>query len=197
MKVDRSRPFVWYRVVILVGVAALGLLTVLATHGPLWFQRLYHPLQYSSEIAAASRRFGVDPYLLAAVMKVESGFDPDVVSRRGAVGLMQVLPSTAAELHSRPELGLPTANPAALRDPGINTMFGTAYLDQLAGQFEDTRTVLAAYNAGPSTVQRWLHRPGGRKITYSDVAFPETKRYVKRVLFEAYYYRRLYREAFK
>ena len=197
MTTSRSRPFAWYRVAILLLVAAMALVTFLAARGPLWFQRLYHPLQYSSEIAAASKRYGVDPYLLASVMKVESGFDADIVSHMGAVGLMQLLPSTAAELHDQPKLGLPVASDTALRDPRTNTMFGAAYLGQLLGEFQDTRTALAAYNAGPNNVEKWLHRPGGKKITYADVAFPETKRYVKKVLFEAYYYRRLYPEEFK
>jgi soluble lytic murein transglycosylase len=197
MTSDRSRPFVWYRVVILLVVAGLATVTLLATHGPLWFQRLYHPLQYSAEIRAASRRFNVDPYLIAGVMKVESGFDASIVSPKGAVGLMQLLPSTADELHSDPKLHLPRATSAALRHPGTNALFGAAYLSQLMADFDDTRTALAAYNAGPNNVAKWVHRPGGKKMTYADVAFPETKRYVKKVLFEAYYYRRLYPEEFK
>jgi soluble lytic murein transglycosylase len=197
MTVDRSRPFAWYRVAILLVVVVLGAVTLLANRGPLWFQRYYHPLQNQAEIAAASKRFGVDPYLIAGVMKVESGFDADIVSRKGAVGLMQVLPSTAEELHTDAKLGLPSPTPAVLRDPAANTLFGTAYIGQLIEDFDDTRTALAAYNAGPNNVEKWLHRPGKQKITYADVAFPETKRYVKKVLFEAYYYRRLYPEAFK
>ena len=197
MMADRARPLVWYRVLIAAVVVGLALLAVLAARGPIWFQRMYHPLHYQKEIRAASRRFGVDPYLIAGVMKVESGFNPDVVSPAGAVGLMQLLPSTADEMHADKTLHLPKATASALADPATNALFGTAYLDLLFGDFDDTRTVLAAYNAGPNNVSKWLHRPGGKKMTYADVAFPETKRYVKKVLFEAYYYRRLYPEVFK
>ena len=197
MMTDRSKPFVWYRTAIVAVVAALALLAALATHGPLWFQRLYHPLQYTAEIKAASDRFGVDPYLLAGVMKVESGFDAGIVSRKGAVGLMQLLPSTAKALQGNASLGLPSPTASALSDPATNALYGAAYLDQLMSEFDDTRTALAAYNAGPNNVEKWLHRPGGKKMTYADVAFPETKRYVKKVVFEAYTYRQLYPEAFK
>jgi soluble lytic murein transglycosylase len=194
---DRSKPFAWYRMAILAVVAVLAIIQGLSTHGPLWIQQSYHPLRYSKEIAAASKRYRVDPYLIAGVMKVESGFDPDTVSHQGAWGLMQVLPSTAKDMQSDVALDLPPVTPARLRDPAANALYGTAYLRQLIRDFDDTRTALAAYNAGPNNVQKWLAKSGGNKIAYSDVSFGETMRYVKKVLFEAYYYRRLYPEEFK
>ena len=197
MAKKRSRPFAWYRVAIVGAVVVLGVVALLAAHGPVWWQRLYHPLKYTDQIAVASRRFGVDPFLVAGIIKVESGFDPVIESRAGAVGLMQLLPSTARAVAGGRSAHLPPATEAALKDPGTNTLYGTAYLSQLMADFDDTRTALAAYNAGPNNVEKWLKRPGGKKMTYADVAFPETKKYVKRVLFEAYYYRRLYPEAFK
>jgi soluble lytic murein transglycosylase len=177
-------------------VLVLALVALVAARGPVWLQRLYHPLRYQTEIAQASSRHGVDPYLVAGVIASESGFDAGIVSRAGAVGLMQVLPSTARELSASGEVRN-GADPSQLTSPAVNAEFGAAYLGQLMRRFDDTRTALAAYNAGPATVAKWLHRPGGGKITYADVAFDETKRYVKRVLLEAHYYKLLYPEAFK
>lgn len=194
---DRAAPFAWYRVAIMLVVVALAGITALSTHGPIWVQRYYHPLKYSNEISSASKRYHVDPYLIAGVMKVESGFDPATVSHQGAWGLMQVLPSTAKDMQSDVALHLPPVTLDRLRDPASNALYGTAYLRQLIRDFDDTRTALAAYNAGPSNVEKWLRKSGGKKITYNDVSFPETMRYVKKVLFEAYYYRRLYPEEFK
>ena len=194
---NRSHLFAWHRLVILGIVGVLGLITLMASHGPAPIQRLFHPLRYAREIGRSARANGVDPYLVAGVMRVESGFEARIVSRQGAVGLMQVLPSTAAELRAGAAKRATTVTAEALKSPSVNIEFGTEYLADLLHRFEDTRTALAAYNAGPATVHRWLSRPGGRKITYADVAFPETKRYVRRVLMEAYYYRRLYSEAFR
>jgi soluble lytic murein transglycosylase len=192
----RDRLLAPHRLAIAAVVVVLAFVTLMAARGPAWLQRVYHPLRYQAEIAQASRRHGVDPYLVAGVMAAESGYDAAIVSRAGAVGLMQVLPSTARELSGAGDVGS-WASPSQLASPPVNAEFGAAYLGRLMRRFEDTRTALAAYNAGPATVAKWLHRPGGGKITYADVAFPETKTYVKRVLLEAHYYRLLYPEAFK
>ena len=193
----RDRLFAPHRIAIVGVVVVLAAVALLAARGPAFIQRLYHPLSYQEAIAASSARHGVDPYLVAAVVAVESGFRPDIVSSHGAVGLMQVLPSTAQELFREGDAGSASAPPTKLTSPEANLEYGTAYLAGLLRRFDDTRTALAAYNAGPTTVATWLKRPGGGKITYADVSFPETKRYVKRVLREVYYYRRLYPEAFK
>ena len=194
---NRRRLLAWYRVLILGIVGLMGLVTLAASRGPAPVQRFFHPLRYAAEIGRSARGNSVDPFLVAGIVRVESGFDPQIISRQGAVGLMQVLPSTASDLRKRGGRAAVTVTAADLKSPSANIEFGTEYLADLLRRFEDTRTALAAYNAGPATVHRWLARPGGGKITYADVAFPETRRYVKRVLSEAYYYRRLYPEAFK
>jgi soluble lytic murein transglycosylase len=193
----RERFFAPHRTVIIGVVFVLAMVALVAARGPAFVQRIYHPLAYEDAIALASARHHVDPYLLTAVIAVESGFKSDIVSSHGAVGLMQVLPTTAEEMFRKGDAGGADAPPTRLSTPEVNLEYGAAYLSQLLRRFDDTRTALAAYNAGPATVARWLKRPGGGKITYADVSFPETKRYVKRVLVEVYYYRRLYAEAFK
>ncbi len=109
------------------------------------------------------QRWGVDPLLLAAVIQTESGFNPEAVSIQGALGLMQVLPETAA-------LFRPVADPI---DPVINVEVGARYLASQLELFDgDLPLALAAYNAGPGNVLRFAGIP----------PFRETRRYVRRVL---------------
>jgi len=100
-------------------------------------------------IADASRRYDVPPETILAVIRIESAFDTEAVSEAGAVGLMQVLPSTAEELAR--ELRMPFSE-ETLRDPSSNITLGTFYLTKMLGRFDDLALALAAYNAGPGRV---------------------------------------------
>ena len=101
-----------------------------------------------------SRRLGLAPFLVLAVIEVESRFDPFAVSAVGALGLMQVLPSTAEPLAR--ELGIEWRGERTLFDPVSNLRIGLAYLAQLRDRFEDLPTALAAYNWGPGSIGRRL-----------------------------------------
>ena len=104
--------------------------------------RLEH-VPFGSQIQASARRHGLDPLLVAAIVQVESGFDGRAVSPRGAIGLMQVMPGTAAELDVND-----------LYSPSGNLEAGTRYLASLLRRFDgDLVLGLAAYNAGPAAVR--------------------------------------------
>ena len=126
-------------------------------------------------------RSGLSPALAYAVMKAESNFEESAVSSAGAVGLMQLLPSTAQFIaeHS----GIPFL-PERLFDGEYNTRLGCAYLAYLLERFEE-ETALAAYNAGEGTVQGWLSDPrcseDGR--TLFQIPYAETRRYLKKISF--------------
>jgi hypothetical protein len=125
------------------------------------FRRL-EEVPYGDAIRRAAERYDVDPLLLAAVAEVESSFDPKAVSRRGAVGLMQLLPTTAA-----------VEDDGRLTDPYLNAELGARYLRRLLTQYGgDLELALAAYNAGPGNVRRFGGVP----------PFRETRRYVEKVL---------------
>lgn len=138
------------------------------------------PFPYRSLVQQAARREHISPYLVAAVIRVESGYRPDAVSRRGAVGLMQLMPSTAQWIavttHQTPHPNL--------RDPKTNIALGTWYLTYLLRRYHNNETLaLAAYNGGPETVDRWietgvlsLDEQGASRIPY-----PETENFVRRV----------------
>lgn len=147
-----------------------------------------HPIAYWREVSAASEEFGVPVYLIYAVMKTESGFRKGAVSRKGAVGLMQVLPSTYEEIKA--ELGMVDGN---LADPSVNIRAGTYYLSKLYKIFSDWRIALAAYNAGPGTVLKWLEADP----ELADIPYPETKRYVVLVNRAYQEYTRLYSKRYQ
>jgi soluble lytic murein transglycosylase-like protein len=111
----------------------------------------------SHAIAEHGLRHGLEPRLLFSMILSESSFRTDVVSNKGAVGLMQLLPSTAAAI--APELDLELRSASRLRDPQVNIALGAHYLDQMLDVFEgDLNLALTAYNMGPTALRDLLER---------------------------------------
>jgi soluble lytic murein transglycosylase-like protein len=123
----------------------------------------------ASALVEASREHGLPPAFVLAVIEVESRFDPYAVSPVGALGLMQVLPSTGAPVARR--LGIAWRGPQTLFDPDANVRIGVAYLRELIDRYANVRAALAAYNWGPSEIDARLR---------SGTMLPAT--YVERVL---------------
>jgi soluble lytic murein transglycosylase-like protein len=107
-------------------------------------------------IVAEAQRNALDPTLVMAVIQVESRFNTFAVSPVGALGLMQVLPSTGEETAA--ELGVAWHGPQTLFDPIANVRIGVAYLRQLSKRYQDLPTALAAYNWGPGRIDRRIRR---------------------------------------
>jgi soluble lytic murein transglycosylase len=149
------------------GVAAWFLLAT-----PDFVQRERYPLRYQAIVTGHARNYRLDPALLAAVIYAESKFRADAKSTSGAIGLMQLLPSTAdgIALHT----GGTNFHRSDLYDPEINVRYGAWYLRHLLDKYDDERAALAAYNAGQYNVDRWL--AGG-----SGIRFSETRAYVDKV----------------
>ena len=121
-------------------------------------------------INRAAERNGLEPSLVLAVIRTESTFQPDAVSPKGAIGLMQLLPSTAAEVAA--ELGLEWDGAHQLLEPDLNIELGTYYLAKLADHYRgDMDLALEAYNRGPTRLAR-LRAGGG----------PGPRNYAQRVL---------------
>ena len=149
--------------------------------------QLSYPLPYRSLVERWARRYGLDPLLVQAVMREESRFRRDAVSPAGAVGLLQLLPSTAAGLDPRVKV-------AQLVDPETNVRLGVAYLAAQLQRFRgDLVLALAAYNAGPGAAGRFLHLRTGEVDEFVErIPYGETRAYVKRVLESYGIYRWLY-----
>jgi soluble lytic murein transglycosylase len=135
------------------------------------------PFRYAPIVREQAHRRGLDPYLVAAVIRVESGFRPHVRSRRGAVGLMQLMPSTAQWVSKQSGIR------GRLDEPAVNIAVGCWYLRYLIKRFHKLRLALAAYNSGPQSVDGWLADGQlGPDADTARIPYPETREFVRRVL---------------
>ena len=135
--------------------------------------------RFSSLLATAGQATGLPASLLAAVAKQESRFSPGVHSGAGAVGLLQLMPETAADLY-----GAPLA-PASLAEPSLNAQLGGRYLKQLLTLWDgNPQLAIASYNAGPGAVARWItpQLQQAPELWVETIPYPETRLYVKKVL---------------
>ncbi len=157
-------------------LAVVLLLLALIYSGTAWIW--FRPVLNKPLINKYAGVFKCDPLWVMAIIKVESGFLPGARSSRGAVGLMQILPSTAREI--APEIGVVIENDDDLKDPDTNLHLGVYYLTKLQFLFpDDDVAVLAAYNAGPGVTSQW--RQGKPVLEIRDIPYPETRKFVKRV----------------
>ena len=143
-------------------------------------QKMFYPKKYADTVERYATLYDLPPHLVFAVIKAESGFDPDAVSHAGAMGLMQIIPSTFLWLT---DLMGEELEPERLYDPEVNIRYGCYFLRYLFNLYEDETLVLAAYNAGMGNVAKWLaseeYSEDG-KLT--NIPFEETKNYINRVL---------------
>ena len=142
-------------------------------------ERELHTPAYAQELEEASRQEGVHASLLAAVAKQESRFSPSVRSPVGAVGLLQLMPATAAEVAGEPLSG------SQLEEPSRNATLGARYLGQLLARWQgDPLLAVASYNAGPGAVAGWLDARLQQQpeLWVEAIPYPETRLYVKKVL---------------
>lgn len=146
------------------------------------------PKKYADFIESACKKYDLTEETVYAVIKVESGFNRNAKSAKGAIGLMQILPSTA-------EYICPDETEIDLYDPKTNVYVGAKYLSYLFNKFNDERVALAAYNAGEGNVINWLsdenYSENGK--TLSVIPFSETRAYVEKVL----KFKRLYKILYK
>jgi soluble lytic murein transglycosylase len=168
------------------GFPELG--TVHMTAAPANAVEAYLPLRWRSALMAAATEFGVDPWLLAGIARQESTFTAHAVSPRGAVGAMQLLPSTAS-VHSR-ALGLGSS--PDLRDAGLNLRLGARELAHLLRRFGAVEPALAAYNGGETRVRAWWKRQPDPRRFSEEIPIPETYTYVRRVVYLSEAYRQVY-----
>jgi soluble lytic murein transglycosylase len=172
---------------------ASGYLMMPLESAPAEFWKLAFPLPYRADLERFAKQNGLDPFLVAALIRQESEFNPKAVSPANARGLMQIEPSTGRELSRR--LKMKPYTTARLFQPAVSLEFGSFYfksmMDSLGGRFE---AALAAYNAGLSRARAWSSWGEYREPAefIETVPFSQTRNYIQTVLRNADVYRRLY-----
>ncbi len=145
--------------------------------------RMVYPLLYGDTLVSAARAKGLDPALVAALVRQESAYNPRAVSVAGARGLMQIMPVVGRSLAQARGLG--RWDPEMLDEPGINLTLGVAHFATFLSQ-QDGNVVrtLAAYNAGPSRVVTWSAKRGvdDPEVFVERIPFAETRDYVRAIM---------------
>ena len=136
----------------------------------------FGPKKYEEIIKVNAREYSLEPAIIFAVAEVESHFNPQAKSKKGAIGIMQIMPETGAWIAT--SLGIEGYQDSDLQDAEINIRFGTWYLSYLLSRFEESWQGLAAYNAGEGKVRGWIEE-GVDSIDM--IPLSETLSYVKKV----------------
>jgi soluble lytic murein transglycosylase len=155
------------------------------------FWRTAFPLPYESSLRMAAAGNHVDPMFIAGLVRQESAFESNAVSHQGAMGLMQVMPSTASKLARKLKVRYARAR---LTDPGYNLKLGARYLADLIQVFGTHEAALAAYNAGEDRVVQWTTGQNYLETAefVESIPFTETREYVQIVIRNAEVYRQVY-----
>lgn len=154
--------------------------------------RLVYPVLVRETLTESSKANGLDPAMVASLIKQESGFNPRATSPVGARGLMQLMPSVGRTLAR--SSGISGYNDEMLYDPAISIRLGTRHLSGLFRRTSNAERVLAAYNAGESRVARWIQKAGAQdpEVFTERIPFIETRDYVRAVVRNRAFYAALY-----
>ncbi len=155
---------------------------------------VFYPLKWWTNIKEEAKRHNLDPYQIAGLIRQETVFNAMAKSRANALGVMQLLPSTAKAVARSNNIGSITSND--LFNPNLNIQLGVAYVKQLQNEFGRFEYVAAAYNGGETRVRRWVRESPNQEIEEWVEAIPlsETRAYVQGVYRNARIYQRLYDE---
>jgi soluble lytic murein transglycosylase len=154
--------------------------------------KLAYPLYWTSEINIAGNKLGIDPYLIASIIREESYYNEHAKSKTGATGLMQLMPLTASYMISK--LNDEVNDLADLEDPRTNMYLGCNYLKYLQERFNNDLLVVAAYNGGEGSVNKWLktYNTEDWDEFIEEIPFDETRNYVKKVFRTYHMYKKIY-----
>lgn len=187
----------WINKKLIKGIITIIVVAITIIIGISIYFAINYPMSYKNSINTYSKEFGVDPYLVAAIINVESSYDKMALSNKEARGLMQISPSTgrwAAE-----DLEIEDFTLDLLFEPETNIMIGTWYLNMLSKEFDDNiQLILAAYNGGSGNVTKWLENDEYCEdgIYLKKIPFEETRDYIEKVLKNYKVYKTLYKDEF-
>jgi soluble lytic murein transglycosylase len=157
------------------------------------FWEILFPLSYFDTIKSEAEKRQIDPYLIASIIRQETGFEPATVSNAGAVGIMQIMPAEAGTIAA--QAGLPAPTREELFDPKTNIAIGVAeYAQKLSALNGNPILAIAAYNAGTDVVGKWLAQVPVDDVDLfiETIPYAETRLYVKTVSRNRFEYRRIY-----
>lgn len=154
-------------------------------------QKIY-PQKYSGYVEKYAEENNLDPLLIYSIIKAESNFKEDAKSKSNAIGLMQIMETTAKEIGK--ELGIEQITVEKLYEPEINIKIGTTYFKILLDKYKNHNLAIIAYNAGMGNLDQWIEQGimdrQGENI--ENIPFPETKNYVKKILQNYKIYQEIY-----
>ena len=173
-------------------------LLILLFYNNHWLGRLIYPIEYQDEINASASQNNVDPHLISAIIRVESNYTANKVSKKGAIGLMQIMPDTAQWVAEQSKFSGPIVDQLTI--PLTNIQIGSWYVNSLQRLYEQKLAnmtlnidqialVAAAYNAGPGNVSKWIDQGiwDGSFDHVNLIPFGETRHFVQRIV---YYYKK-------
>jgi soluble lytic murein transglycosylase len=154
--------------------------------------QLAYPLLDPELLASEAKRTSLDPALVAALIRQESGFNPRATSAAGARGLMQVMPAVGRQIARTRRI--PDWSDQLLYQPEVSIELGTSHLAASLAEYDELARALAAYNAGGSRVARWSRKAGvvDPELFIERIPFEETRDYVRIVMRNRDLYRALY-----
>lgn len=171
----------------------LGLTVILAEFEHNFIKKeTQYPEKYQKIVEKYSKEYNVDKYLVYAVIKQESNFKSDAVSKADARGLMQITQDTFNWLNVKMDIDKYTYDD--LFEPEVNIMYGVFFISYLQERFKEVETIAAAYNAGINVTRRWLkdQRYSDDGISLKNIPYGETANYVERVRHNYDKYKELY-----
>lgn len=179
----RSKKGVPYGRIIIILLIVSVLMGFLFDIGCSFIEKKTHPLSYTKYVEKYAEQYKVPKELIYAIIKTESDFESNAVSHAGAVGLMQLMPSTFKDITEN--FLYENLDEGMLYDPETNIRYGVFYLSWLKTNFDNWDCVIAAYNGGIGNVQKWLKDPeyseDGKTLIAKNIPFEETRNYVKKV----------------
>ena len=162
-------------------IAILAILIFAVYWGKTIILRMLYKTDYKQYVEKYAEKYGIEKELLYAVIKVESKFNQNAISKSNAKGLMQIMDSTAKEIAQKNNIELTNEN---ILDPEINIEIGTIYLSQLIEKYNSVDLAIAAYNAGHGNVDKWISQDTLKEdgTDAENIPFKETNMYVRKVM---------------
>ena len=190
----KRREILKKKTLIIIGIILIFIILICIIFKPQnWILKKIYKLEYSEHVNKYAEENNLDPFFVFAIIKAESNFNRNVESSSGAIGLMQLMESTAIEMAN--EIGQEVVIKEALYNPEINIKIGTSYYAYLLKRYENNEYLaLAAYNAGMGNVDSWIKK-GIIKEDGSDIEnipYKETNNYVRKIIRDYKIYKELY-----